>query len=277
MSKYNQYTAIYTDGSKEQGNTACAFVTIDQATTYRLPDESDIVEAELQAILMACQYITDHPEIKKAVLYTDSMTALDLLNTTHHHDYRAYTDLILQSNQGLRLNGTDVVLAWVPSHVGIPGNEAADHHAKLGRSLPVNNTRKKLHTVIHCKEKAHDWMLEAWQDHYDKQAKALHYKTIESRVTTDIKYTAKHRRTEVIITRLRLGHCLTNERLHDYNCSTSADCPNCGIKEDLTHLITCPHARYLQGCETSNLIELLKDAKQSSQLAKNIIASKRRI
>ena len=55
MTKYSQYTAIYTDVSKEQAKTACAFVTIDQATAYRPPDESDIVEAELQAILMAYQ------------------------------------------------------------------------------------------------------------------------------------------------------------------------------------------------------------------------------
>ena len=65
MSKYDQYTAIYTDGSKEQGKTACAFVTDDQITAYRLADESEIVEAELQAIVMACQYLTDRPEIKK--------------------------------------------------------------------------------------------------------------------------------------------------------------------------------------------------------------------
>ena len=120
-------------------------------------------------------------------------------------------------------------------------------------------------------------MLEAWQSQYDKQAKALHYKQIEPIVSSDIKYTAKHRRTEVIVTRLRLGHCLNNERLHTYNCTISADCPNCNVTEDVTHLITCPYATYLQGCQAVNPIELLKDAKQSGQLAKNIIASKRRI
>jgi len=65
MKKYNQYTAIYTDGSKEQEKTACAFVTAKHVSTYSLPDESDIIEAELQAIVMAGQHLVDHPEIKK--------------------------------------------------------------------------------------------------------------------------------------------------------------------------------------------------------------------
>ena len=138
-------------------------------------------------------------------------------------------------------------------------------------------TPKKNYTLLNSvKKKAHEWMLEAWQCHYDKQAKALHYKQIEPRVRSDIKYTSKQRRTEVI-TRPRFGHCLTNERLHDYNNTISSDCLNCNVTEDVTHLITCPYANYLQGCQTSNPIDLLKDANQSSILANNIIASKRRI
>jgi ribonuclease HI len=91
---------------------------------------------------MAYQYLTDRPEIKKAVLYTDSLTALDLLNSSEQHDYRTYTDLILQSNEHLQSSGTEIVLAWIPSHVGIPGNETADLHAKLGRSIPIKDTNK---------------------------------------------------------------------------------------------------------------------------------------
>ena len=202
MTKYHQYTAIYTDGSKEQEKTACAFVTADQATTYRLPDDSDIIEAELQAIEMACKYLTIQAEIKKAVIYTDSITALDLLISIKQHDYKVYTDPIQTTYHGLQLNGTDVVLVWVPSHVGIPGNEAADHHAKLGRSLPLNNTKKGERTIKYCNKKTHEWMIEAWQYQYDKQPKALHYKQIEPKVSSEIKYTSNHRRTEVIITRL---------------------------------------------------------------------------
>jgi len=113
--------------------------------------------------------------------------------------------------------------------------------------------------------------------HYDRQHKALHYKQVEPKVTIDIKYTVKHRRTEVTITRLRLGHCLTNKRLNGYNHISSANCQHCSAVEDLEHLITCPHSNYLKGCRTNNVIELLKDPKEISKLAANIIASNRRI
>jgi len=98
-------------------------------------------------------------------------------------NYRAYTEQIYKSNEDLKLNGTGVVLVWIPSHIGITGNETADYHAKLARSLPVNSITNKICTIKQCKKKAHDWMLEAWQDYNDKQMKALHYKRIEPNVT----------------------------------------------------------------------------------------------
>ena len=69
MAKYNEYTPIYTDGSKEEEKTACAFITTGHISQHRLPDDSDILEAELQAISMAGQHLVDHPEIQKAVMY----------------------------------------------------------------------------------------------------------------------------------------------------------------------------------------------------------------
>jgi len=42
----------------------------------------------------------------------------------------------------LTKNGKNIILCWIPSHVGIHGNEKADAAAKLALSLPV--TRMKL-------------------------------------------------------------------------------------------------------------------------------------
>ena len=42
----------------------------------------------------------------------------------------------------LAKNGKNIILCWIPSHVGILGNEKADAAAKSALSLPV--TRMKL-------------------------------------------------------------------------------------------------------------------------------------
>ena len=51
-----------------------------------------------------------------------------------------FTEIVVVYLQ-LITRGTDIVLQWVPSHVGVPGNESADRAAKqaargLGTTAP---------------------------------------------------------------------------------------------------------------------------------------------
>ena len=52
------------------------------------------------------------------------------------------SDLVQKDYTVLAKNGKNIILCWIPSHVGILSNEKADSAAKSALSLPV--TRMKL-------------------------------------------------------------------------------------------------------------------------------------
>ena len=60
----------------------------------------------------------------------------------------------------LTKDGKDIVFIWVPGHVGIRGNSAADSAAK---DALVGNTLVELIPFSHLKSCANKYILELWQ------------------------------------------------------------------------------------------------------------------
>ncbi|KAK2575156.1 hypothetical protein KPH14_012826 [Odynerus spinipes] len=50
----------------------------------------------------------------------------------------------LEKHLKLTTNGQEVRIIWVPSHVGIIGNEAADQAAKEATSMTISESHNKL-------------------------------------------------------------------------------------------------------------------------------------
>ena len=77
---------------------------------------------------------------KNFVIFSDSMSSLQSIN-----GFNLDSDLVqkfLKDYTVLTKNGKNIILCWIPSHLGILGNEKADAAAKSALSLPV--TRMKL-------------------------------------------------------------------------------------------------------------------------------------
>ena len=78
------------------------------------------------------------------VLHTDSRAGLQALQQPHPSDNVGLVTAILGSLQSLTAQGRRVRLNWIPSHVGVQGNEAADADAKRATEGPQVTRRVPL-------------------------------------------------------------------------------------------------------------------------------------
>ena len=117
---------IYTDGSKQEIKVGCAAVFQNQELLKRLPDESSVYSAEVIAIDLAMNIIANHKS-SKFIIYSDSKSVLQTLQSKN-----SSTPLItrLLDKMNTLSKNNSIILTWIPSHIGIQGNERADRAAK---------------------------------------------------------------------------------------------------------------------------------------------------
>ena len=128
----------YTDGSvnPNTGTAGAAFITQGVSAAWRTSNHSSTLQTELVGILGALVHAQDRPE-RTVVIHTDSKSALQSLHQRRHKDNVQVVTTILGLAQGLVRGGRRAILNWIPSHVGIRGNERADEAARLASSHPA--------------------------------------------------------------------------------------------------------------------------------------------
>ena len=95
--------------------------------TCRLPDDSSIYTAELRAILLALKHVC-YSKGKSFLILSDSLSSLQsILNLKYDHPVLVQ---ILDLYTELTRDRREIAFIWVPGHVGIRGNLAADSAAK---------------------------------------------------------------------------------------------------------------------------------------------------
>ena len=128
----------FTDGSvdPENGTMSAAAVTGGTQLSWRTSDHCSSLQTELVAILHALEHAQRRPEVM-VVVHIDSRAALQVLQQPHPSDNVRLITSILGSLQSLVTQGRRAKLHWIPSHVGIRGNEAADETAKRAAAGPT--------------------------------------------------------------------------------------------------------------------------------------------
>jgi len=123
-------------------------------------------------------------------------------------------------------------LVWLPSHIGIKGNELADSLANTATAKPDID----VNIGLELSEARH--IVTKWQHFWNHETTGSHYRSLEKTVSTKVKYLHPSRHTEVIITKLRLGKCCINAYLHQIDKHQDGLCQHCYKPETVTHFLT---------------------------------------
>ncbi|GBO29721.1 putative RNA-directed DNA polymerase from transposon X-element, partial [Araneus ventricosus] len=228
--QYSCFIPIFTDGSKSDGHVGCGVVFPSDTMSYRLHNCCSVFTAELVAIFCALQEISPSSQ-RNFIIYTDSMSALETLS---HYDTQMHPVglEILSILQFLRNKSFNIIFCWVPSHVGISGNETADAIAKfasavLPRALPYVDVKKFF--VSH--------LFSLWQQKWDL---LTNNKLHSVKPSIGLWPSLPIRQVDVKLSRLRIGHTRFTHKYLIFG-ERAPVCPTCHQNFTVHHiLIECP-------------------------------------
>ena len=201
--KYKNYNHIYTDGSKSEEGVGSAAVATGLSCTAKLPKEASIYSAEVHALSMAVEELwrkRNQMNIKHHVIFIDSKSVID---SAHNQNDHPTVRSILFTIHRLRQIGIQVDLCWIPSHMGIEGNDRADCKAKQAAKQTsvlqaAIHYRDYYQPVKHCfnNKRREDWRNTPNSNKLKNSKPQL----------AALPMVGLTRGEEVIMNRLRLGH-----------------------------------------------------------------------
>lgn len=246
-SKYSGWKIIYTDGSKTSlsNQVGAAFhCPSDQVNKkIKLPKEASIFTAECIAIFESLKYI-DVNHNGNFLILSDSLSALQKLNSSPFHYPEDELCIGIRTLiHKLTDSGKEIVLAWIPSHCGIPGNEKADSLAK--DAIISGDFLYKFLNPDDIFIKLKENMISTWQNYWDESSKTKgnHFFIIQPTIPSKPWFSrlSLNKFSTSSICRMRIGHCCHNVHLTKIHVKNSAMC-ECRLDvEDLNHIFfSCP-------------------------------------
>ena len=244
LHEHQDFFKLYTDGSLNSGGSGCAFVAPSNSYSekYKLNEGISIFSAELCALEKALEYAYSIEE-KKILILSDSRSVLQTIKLQSSPKVTYSLNLIHRINK----QGKTLKLQWIPSHMGIVGNELADCAAKAAASdplLPITNLDFSL-SEIYCKlDKAGEAL---WKKQF--QTCATHLNWLEPDKTKTNSFTANKETRDAF---LRLRCKVTKFEIFETPC-VCVDATFC-----VSHIFECSYLRNsfentLQICNKINL------------------------
>ncbi|CAH2089919.1 unnamed protein product [Euphydryas editha] len=241
--QFSNYIQIYTDGSKTRDGSSCAFydVAADFGAKFLIENSCiPIMGVELTAINEAVHYIESTP-YNKIVIFTDSKSSLQHLLRSAKGGCvgRNEAYLIIKCIHRLIRSGVEVRLQWIPSHVGVRGNEVADSLASkaLQNGIPLDIVP---HYTDHLPKIKNDNFTK-FKSYFNEcsQNKGFWYRTIVGEPPREPWFASRNlnRKYLTICFRTRTYHIPLNKFNFIMKKRDDPNCTRCEREEDLLHLV----------------------------------------
>ena len=267
------HVKIFTDGSKVSEGAGCAVYLDGTVYQAKLPSMATAFTAEMTAITEALNLISDRQE-KEYVIYTDSYSSILALQ-----QFNSFNPLVRKAQEWLfKLHSKfKIHFCWIPSHVGIQQNEIVDNAARDAASdQDLAITRNRI-PHLDLKEPIRKYILDKWQRRWTSPLLKNNkkYRKIRPSVARWSFLSQSNRRTERILSRLRIGHSrVTHSFLLEG--SSPPECEHCQVLLSVEHILvdcTAFHSErvlyHLNGksielilgedCDVEDIMNFLKD------------------
>ena len=187
---YKSHLHIFTDASKCENRNAAAYCipSLDIEYSCRLPDIVSIFTGEMTAIKLALGFIKENCNIcgfpDKIAIFSDSLSVLTAIKKKHSTVRPRMLDDILNIINEI---SAEILFVWIPSHLGIKGNEKVDVLAKAATNKYEIYEDIKLE-VLEYNEIIKRHILSKWQNEWANCPHGQFYRVIEPNVSLQVKY-----------------------------------------------------------------------------------------
>lgn len=237
----------------ESSNSEYVYDVVIQAKLHYM---SSIFSAEATAILKALEHINQMHTRQKYAIVTDSMSSLDEI-----------TSLSLKKNeiisQIVKCFPINVILIWVPSHMGVIGNIFVDRVAGNAKfevhDYPsLNNNINKLDYKNVSKNHIEKSRRISWNQEVNNKYFCIHPST--SKMAYNIS-----RKEQMIINRLRAGHTYIT---HSYKMAKENEpiCISCQSTLTVQHIFECKDNRTIRKLRKWKIVEWKNELFEESKL-----------